>query len=1088
MAPLHIRLRATRQLASISIACLAGTFGFLGGIESAAAHLSIIRQGAESRGSREAGDRFGRSVAVGDFNGDGFADVATGSPGEDIGTSSNAGAVIINWSNRLGVQHAGAQLLTQASLNNDPEQAQAQFGFALAAGNFDNDAYDDLVVASPYYDAGQADAGAFWYFRGSASGLVAVTWQTQANVGGSNEAGDLFGYSLAVGDFNSDGNDDLAVGGPGEDGNAGAIFQFLGSAFGPIVNGGWFKQSTLGGTNGMGDYFGWSLAAGNMVTPIGTQYDDLAVGAPNKNNTAVTSGGVWVLRGSSSGLRSTSPLYYTAGSFDSQEAGAQFGYSLASGRFFGGSTDGLAVGEPSRTIGGHDNAGRVVYAKGGVAGLQFSTGNYLVQVNAGEVSEANDRFGYAVGAGDLDQVDAYQELMVGAPFEKVDTSIEAGFVAIFFGGPNGPTGQYGRYGLYQSTLNDPVTAGDEFGNAFASGVTDESGRSTIVAGASGDDTDRGMVHVFAPWRQVLNLGTKTSAVWNCEGEFVFTQKPFDEVCIASTTKIMTVLIACERSQLPVGNPKRLGLNNGYIIPQWVREIAGSQYVFYPLERTNLGRLLYCCLYPSGNDAAYAIADMLTGGDAVWTDHLTVVPEFVQEMNDRAAALGMTHTHFSNPAGLDLDGSHHSTAEDMLKLSRAAMENELFRNVASGQFVDWIREWEYPVGTVRTDWDGLSYGWLDNFQSWDRDGNGLKPGWTPCANDTRCFSHPGSLGRDDVLAATFGSSANEERNGADLIELGLAACGSPLTFSYQGRGHLGHMTATTGNGSSRSLTLPLQEELPGFALELFRQEGTGNTGARLEVERSQELLFQPGQTQSFGVRGAIGEHGEMVVRNLGTNVVSLEVDLPYSSPQVVMLDQYEKHVIPPHVGSAGPVWTVRNITGVTNGQSAHVMVSESYAWELTSIGTGADPKFSEYLLRQGRFDNTRVRIVGRDPNAGSSLYLDLHESGAVSGVGISPEPVTPDAPPVTALSASPNPFTSETRIAFTLGGPGDVVLSIHDIQGRQIVSITRDNLAAGGWTVNWDGRSSDSRPVVAGTYFYRVQVNGRTKSGKIVKVK
>jgi hypothetical protein len=1085
MPSVHVLHREACRQALILFGIVTGSFLPAG---RADAHLSIIRQGAESRGSREAGDDYGYSVAMGDFNGDGFDDVAAGSPGEDLGASTNAGAVIVNYSNRLGVQHVGAQLLTQASLNGDPEQAQAQFGFALAAGNFNNDAYDDLVVSSPYYDAGAVDAGGLWYFRGSASGLVAVTWRSQSDVGGANEAGDWFGYSLAVGDFNSDGYDDVAVGGPGEDGNSGAVFQFLGSSFGPIVNGGWFKQSTLGGTNGPGDYFGYSLAAGNMVTPIGTQYDDLAAGAPNKNNTVVASGGVWVLRGSSTGLRSTSPLYYTAQSFDSQEAGGQFGYALASGRFHGGTIDGLAVGEPARTIGGHDNAGRVVYARGGVAGLQFNTGNYLVQVNTGEVSEADDRFGYTLAAGDLDQVDAYQELMVGAPREKVGSSLDAGFASVFFGGPNGPNGQYGSYGLYQSTLNDPVSAGDEFGRAFATGITDESGRATMVVTAGEDDTGRGMVHVFAPWRQVLNLGVKSAAVWNCSDEFVFSVKPFDEVLIASTTKIMTVLIACERAQLPIGNPKRLGLNNEYIIPSWVQTIWGSQYDFYYRERTNLGRLLYCCLYPSGNDAAYAIADLLTGGDAVWTDHLTVVPEFVGEMNDRAAALGMTNTYFSNPAGLDLDGTHHSTAEDMLKLCRAAMEDELFRNVAAGDFVDWVRTYEWPPGTPKTDWDGLSYGWLDAFQSWDRDGNGLKPGWTPGADHTRCFSHPGGLGQNDVLAVTFGSDGNEERNGADLIELGLAACGSPLTLTYQGRGHYGHLSASTVNGSSRSLTLPLHEWLPGMAIELFREGGTGNTAARLEMERSQELLFSPGQTHAFGFRGGTEEQGEMVVRNIGANAVTLEIDLPYAAPYQVTLNQSVSHTIPPHAGGASFGWSIRNATGATMGQPAHVTISESYAWELESIGTGPDARFSEYLLRQGPLDNTRLRIVGRDPNPGSTLYLDVHESGAVSGVGMPPDPVAPEAPPVTKLSAAPNPFHSDTRIAFTLTRPGDVVISIHDLQGREIVTLTRDGLAAGDWSVHWDGRSNDSRPVAAGTYFYRIEVGGRREGGKVVKLR
>jgi D-alanyl-D-alanine carboxypeptidase len=59
-------------------------------------------------------------------------------------------------------------------------------------------------------------------------------------------------------------------------------------------------------------------------------------------------------------------------------------------------------------------------------------------------------------------------------------------------------------------------------------------------------------------------------VWNCEDELVFSQKPFERICPASTTKIMTVLIACERSQLPVDNIKRVPLTSEYVVPDWIR--------------------------------------------------------------------------------------------------------------------------------------------------------------------------------------------------------------------------------------------------------------------------------------------------------------------------------------------------------------------------------------------------------------------------------------------------------------------------------------------------------------------------------------
>jgi len=76
----------------------------------ALAHLSLIRQGADSRGSIEAGDEHGRAVAVGDFNRDGFDDVAMGAPGEDVNATTNAGSVVVSFGSTYGVTHVGAQL------------------------------------------------------------------------------------------------------------------------------------------------------------------------------------------------------------------------------------------------------------------------------------------------------------------------------------------------------------------------------------------------------------------------------------------------------------------------------------------------------------------------------------------------------------------------------------------------------------------------------------------------------------------------------------------------------------------------------------------------------------------------------------------------------------------------------------------------------------------------------------------------------------------------------------------------------------------------------------------------------------------
>ena len=179
-------------------------------------------------GEAENLDLFGRAVAAGDFNNDGFDDLAIGVTGEDLGGvilgDSGAGAVNVIYGFRGGLFAPGNQIWHQDS-DGIAGQAEAgdNFGQALAAGDFNNDGFEDLAIGADREDVGGIqDAGRVNVLYGGPDGLAArgdQLWHedSDGSAGGGVESSDFFGAALAAGDFNDDDLEDLAIGVPFED-------------------------------------------------------------------------------------------------------------------------------------------------------------------------------------------------------------------------------------------------------------------------------------------------------------------------------------------------------------------------------------------------------------------------------------------------------------------------------------------------------------------------------------------------------------------------------------------------------------------------------------------------------------------------------------------------------------------------------------------------------------------------------------------------------------------------------------------------------------------------------------------------------
>ena len=295
-----------------------------------------------------------------------------------------AGAVITIYGSATGLTATGSQFLTDGGIFGIPQFSELddQFGFALAAGDFGGDGFDDLAIGAPREDffggvsTDPTDRGQVIIVLGSPTGLNTELRnffnQDKAGILDDAEPFDRFGISLASGDFNGDGRFDLAIGIQGEDvvgasGNileTGAVAVLYGSdiGIGPVAQGNQFWHQDVAGIediNENGDEFGDQLTTGDFN---GDGRDDLAIGVPfedlggSPNSGIQNAGVVEVIYGTPSGLSAVNDQRWSQESadfvtntfiIDQGEANDKFGAALAAGDFNGDGRDDLAVGVPS---------------------------------------------------------------------------------------------------------------------------------------------------------------------------------------------------------------------------------------------------------------------------------------------------------------------------------------------------------------------------------------------------------------------------------------------------------------------------------------------------------------------------------------------------------------------------------------------------------------------------------------------------------------------------------------------------------------------------------------------------------------------
>lgn len=433
---------------------------------------------------------FGGAIAVGDFDGDSIDDLVVGAPLWDTPDADDGGSISIY----LG---EADRSLVRVDFFRPGSDTDAEMGEALAAGDFDGDGRDEIAVGAPAHEVGTAvDAGIVWVFDYE-SGSWDVQSFDQSDTGWSTpESSDRFGETLTVGDFNTDGYDDLAVGSPFEDWgaavDAGCIQVYYGTASGLGMSDSDGFAAGVGGMSGTGeddDLLGFALTAGDFD---GDGYSDLAVGAPGRLSDA---GQVHVLYGSSAGITTTGQQLLEDGDFSGSitASGDRFGEALAAHNFdestwyciLNTCYADLAIGVPGQQVGTADGAGKVMVGYGGAGGVRTTGHTYLSANVAAAAPEADDWFGAALAAGHCGPPTffGFADLAVGTPYEDYALSND-GYIHLFYGASGGihqgdpeqPIGQHPGFGIA------PAASNDRWGSVMAMGDFDGDGHGDLAVG------------------------------------------------------------------------------------------------------------------------------------------------------------------------------------------------------------------------------------------------------------------------------------------------------------------------------------------------------------------------------------------------------------------------------------------------------------------------------------------------------------------------------------------------------------------------------------------------------------------------------
>jgi serine-type D-Ala-D-Ala carboxypeptidase (penicillin-binding protein 5/6) len=333
------------------------------------------------------------------------------------------------------------------------------------------------------------------------------------------------------------------------------------------------------------------------------------------------------------------------------------------------------------------------------------------------------------------------------------------------------------------------------------------------------------------------------------GTVMFEKNPDEKLPPASITKVMTMLLIMEA--LDQG---KLKLDEKVRTSEYAASMGGSQIFLEVGEEMTVQDMLKGIAMASGNDASVAMAEKIGGSEQ----------GFIQMMNDRAQALGLQNTHFSNPNGLPVD-NHYTTARDIAIMSKELLKHEEITQYTS-QYQDYLRkDSEKPFWLVNTNKLVRFYPGAD----------GLKTGYTSEAKF--CLSATAKRDNFRIITVVLGEPDTKTRN-AEVSKL----------FDYAFSQYTNHPLANTGDvlgdvtvkkGKPEKIQLTAKHP---YSILLKKGEAAQDIRHELQIDAELKAPLQVGQ-----------QIGKIVVYKGDQIVKEFPVECPVEIPKAGWWDMMKR---------------------------------------------------------------------------------------------------------------------------------------------------------------------------------------------------